>query len=105
MQYNINFIHLISRMGLSCDTTFFGQLIFVGSRGQAYPCGLLRQPVPSHQKWAAVGFQLLLLQGKQTSFQREGIKCVLSYHPLSLLAFTIYVIHSGLLNDHPPLIS
>lgn len=27
-----------------------------GSRRQAYPCGLLWQPVPSHQKWPAVGF-------------------------------------------------
>lgn len=44
-----------------------------GSRGQAHPRGLLRQPVASHQKWAAAGSQLLLLQREQAPFQCEGM--------------------------------
>lgn len=37
------------------SSVFFFCLPLTGSRGQTYPCGLLRQSVPSHQKWAAVG--------------------------------------------------
>lgn len=57
-------------MGIQLADTF-SQLINLvcssGSGGQTHLCRLLWKPRPTHQKRAAPSFQLLCLQGKQTS--------------------------------------